>query len=146
MEPLEQEWGYGTERARTRAVTEWKMRRILVATAVFASLALPAQANDGLDLSSKKAVASTAMPASRQVEAPFTAARDPLPLLIVMEEQERRGLQGACDAAATTLCFDAADGRVVYRGARNLMPQIPGLRAESMSLRGNRISFKYSFR
>lgn len=128
------------------AVTEQKMRRFIVATAVFASLAFTAQANDGLDLSARKAVASAAVPNSKQVEAPFTSVRDPLPQLLMMEEQERRGAHGACDAAATTLCFDAADGRVVYRGARNFMPQISGLRAESVSLRGNRITFKYSFR
>lgn len=122
------------------------MRRFIVATAVFASLAFTAQANDGLDLSARKAVASAAVPASKQAEAPFTAVRDPLPQLLMMEEQERRGVQGACDAAATTLCFDAADGRVVYRGARNFMPPISGLRAESVSLRGHRITFKYSFR
>jgi hypothetical protein len=125
---------------------EHKMRRILIATAVFASLAFTAQANDGLDVSAKKVVASTAVPASKQVEAPFTAAHDPLPMLLVMEEQERRGLRSTCDAAATTLCFDAADGRIVYRGARNFMPQISGLRAESMGLRGNRVSFRYSFK
>lgn len=122
------------------------MRRFIVATAVFASMAFAAQANDGLDISAKKVVASTAVPVSKQVEAPFTAARDPLPQLLMMEEQERRGLQSACDAAATTLCFDAADGRIVYRGARKFMPQVDGLRAESVSVRGNRINFKYSFK
>ncbi len=127
------------------------MRRFIVATAVFASLAFTAQANDGLDLSAKRAVATAAAPiSSKQVDAPFTAAalgRDPLPQLLLMEEQERRlGLKSACDAAATTLCYDAADGRVVYRGARNFMPQISGLRAESVSVRGNRVTFKYSFK
>ena len=121
------------------------MRRTIVATAIL-SLAFTAQANDGLDLSAKKAVASAAVPVSKQVEAPFVAARDPLPQLLMMEEQERHGAQGACDAAATTLCFDAADGRVVYRGARKFMPQISGLRAESVSLRSNRVIFKYSFK
>ncbi len=122
------------------------MRRFIVATAVFASLAFTAQANDGLDLSAKKVVASTAVVSSKPVEAPFTAARDPLPQLLMMEEQERRGLRSSCDAAATTLCFDAADGRGVYRGARKFMPQVDGLRAESVSLRGNRVTLKYSFK
>jgi hypothetical protein len=123
------------------------MRRILVATALFASLAFTARANDGIDVSAKKVVASTAVQVSRPVEAPFTAARvDPLALILMMEEQERHSLPSGCDAAATTLCFDAADGRVVYRGARKFMPQISGLRAESMSVRANRINFKYSFK
>ena len=124
------------------------MRRLIVATAVLASLAFTARANDVLDTSAKKVVASTAVQVSmRQVDAPFTAARvDPLAQILMMEEQERRSAPSGCDAAATTLCFDAADGRVVYRGARNLMPQISGLRAESVSLRANRIILKYSFK
>jgi hypothetical protein len=125
------------------------MRRILVATAVFASLAFTARANDGVDVPAKKLVvsSSTAVWSSKPVEAPFTSARvDPLAQILLMEEQERRSLPSGCDAAATTLCFDAADGRVVYRGARKFMPQISGLRAESMSVRANRIHFKYSFK
>jgi len=38
-----------------------------------------------------------------------------------------------------------ADGRVVYRPARQFMPQFDGLRAASVSLRRDRIVFKYSF-
>ena len=124
------------------------MRRLIVATAVLASLAITAQANDALDLSLKnKALASAAAPtSSKQVEAPFVAGRDPLPLILMQEEQERRGPQGSCEAAARDLCFDAASGRVVYRAARKYMPQFDGLTAESVSLRGNRITLKYSFK
>jgi len=118
------------------------MRRILVATAVFASLAFTAQANDGVDVPVRKLVvsSSTAVWSSKPVEAPFTSARvDPLAQILMMEEQERRSLPTGCDAAATTLCFDA-DGRVVYRGARKFMPEISGLRAEisGMNLRAPR--------
>ena len=36
-------------------------------------------------------------------------------------------------------------GKIVYRGAREYMPKIDGLRAESISLRRNRFILKYSF-
>jgi hypothetical protein len=117
------------------------MRRLIVATAVFASLATTAQANDVLDLSLKGQPVST-----KQAEAPFVAKRDPLPFILMQEEQERRGFQGSCEAAARDLCFDAASGRVVYRAARKYMPQFEGLQPESVSLRGNRVTFKYSFK
>jgi hypothetical protein len=123
------------------------MFRIIAATA-FVSLALGAQANDGLDLSLKnKALASAGASTSKQAEAPFTSARDPLPQLLLMEEQERRNVRGGtCEAAAKDLCFDAAEGRIVYRAARNYMPRIDGLRPESVSVRTNRITLKYSFK
>ena len=118
------------------------MRRLIVATAVLASLATTAQANDALDLSLKNQPVS----AKQQAEAPFVAGRDPLPFILMREEQERRGPQGSCEAAARDLCYDAASGRVVYRAARKYMPQFDGLTAESVSLRGNRITLKYSFK
>jgi hypothetical protein len=123
------------------------MRRLIVATAILASLASTAQANDALDLSLKnKALASAAAPSTKQVEAPFVTGRDPLPFILMQEEQERRGFQGSCEAAARDLCFDAASGRVVYRAARKYMPQFEGFTPESVSLRSNRITFKYSFK
>jgi hypothetical protein len=39
-----------------------------------------------------------------------------------------------------------ADGRIVYRPARAYMPQFDGMRAESISLRHNKVVLKYSFR
>ena len=123
------------------------MRRNIVAIAVL-SLAFTAQANDAVDLSSKsKAMAAAPTPNTKQVEAPFiSGARDPLPQLLMQEEQDRRMVKGTCEAAASELCFDAATGRVVYRGARNYMPKVSGLTAENVSLRGRGITFKYSFK
>jgi hypothetical protein len=126
------------------------MRRLIVATAIL-SLAFAAQANDVSDSPLKtKAMASAALysPAPRLMEAPFTSAgRDPLPQLMFQEEQDRRSLRGGtCEAAASDLCFDAADGRITYRGARKYMPQIDGLTPEAVSVRGNRLTFKYSFK
>ena len=122
------------------------MRRLIVAAAIFASLGFGAQASEVSDVSLKnKALASAGAPAPK-ADAPFAYGRDPLPQLLMQEEQERRGPRGNCEAAATDLCFDAADGRVVYRPARKFMPQFEGFRAESVTLRSNRVTFKYSFK
>jgi hypothetical protein len=125
---------------------EANMRRSLVITTVLAALALQAQANDGMELRSKSLVSAAAI-AATPAEAPLRA-RDPLPELMLREEQERRvnGLRAACDTATTALCYDNVERRVVYKGARPYMPQIEGLRPESVSLRHDRITLKYSFR
>lgn len=126
------------------------MRRSLMVTAIFATVTLPVAAADGgVELSNKaRTLASTpeGFPA-KNAEAPFRQARsDPMPELMMREEQERKGLSGACDANATTLCYDMNDRRIVYRPARNYMPKFEGLRAEAISLRSDRIILKYSFK
>ena len=122
------------------------MRAALVFSILAAGLALTVQANEGVELSVKsKSMAATSSQPARNAEAPFRYARDPLPELLMREEQERIGPSGACQNAATTLCYDMADGKIVYRGARAYMPKVDGLTPESMSLRRGRLTLKYSF-
>ena len=121
------------------------MRRSLVFAALLTSAAFAAQANEGVELSNKVRKLAAA-PAIKQADAPFSSARDPMPEILMREEQERRLPKGACEHNATALCYDLADRRVVYRPARKLMPQFDGLRAESVSLRHDKIVLKYSFR
>jgi hypothetical protein len=78
-------------------------------------------------------------------EAPFRANRDPLPEMLLREEQERRGYKASCETAGSALCYDSTDRKIVYRGVREYMPRIDGLRAESVSVRHDRIILKYSF-
>lgn len=123
------------------------MRVGLVFILAAASLAAPAQASEDFDFSmkSKSVAASSSSVPAKNAQAPFRVARDPLPELLMMEEQERRGPSGACQNAATSVCYDVAEGKIVYRGARQYMPKIDGLRPESMSLRRGRLTLKYSF-
>jgi len=122
------------------------MKKTLV---LFASLAVaPAFANDVVELSAKArtmAVAAAVVP-SKQAEAPFSAGRDPLPELLLREEQDRRSQRPGCDVNGATLCYDLADGRIVYRPARAYMPKFDGMQPESVSLRHNKVVLKYSFR
>lgn len=119
------------------------MRCLLVT--ILASVALPVAAAGGgeLLLSSRDMAAVAESPAAR-AKAPFRG-RDPLPGLLLREELADRGPRGACETAASDLCYDVRDGRIVYRRAREYMPRIDGLTAESISLRRDRIIFKYSF-
>src|SRR5687767_11997194 len=103
------------------------MRVTLFCTALVAGLALPAVASEGVDLSmkSKSMAAASELPAKNAV-APFRHARDPMPELLLREEQEGRGPSGACENGSSSLCYDMASGRIVYRGARAYMPKIDG--------------------
>ena len=120
--------------------------RLPIAAALFA-LALPANANDGLDLATKsKSMVGTSAPA-RNASAPFAASNDPLAGVFMREEQERKGPSGTCEAAATDLCYDLSSGRVTYRGARPYMPQLgSGLTADSISVRRDAIILRYTFK
>ena len=122
------------------------MRATLLCTAVVASLALPAVASEGVDLTirTKSMAASTELPAKNAV-APFRHARDPMPELTLRDEEERRGPSGACENGSSSLCYDMTSGKIVYRGAREYMPKIDGLQPESVSLRRGRLTLKYSF-
>ena len=123
------------------------MRATFLCTALLASLALPAAANEGIDLSIKsKAMAAASTEPAKNAQAPFLRyARDPLPELVVREEEERRGPAAACENGTASVCYDMASGKIVYRGAREYMPKIDGLQAESVSLRRGRLTLKYSF-
>jgi len=48
-------------------------------------------------------------------------------------------------AEARDLCYDVSSGHLVYKPARQFMPDIPGLRPENISVRRDRIVFRYSF-
>ena len=114
-----------------------------------------AAANDGpVELRTKAlaAAASTSVLAgpmsgpAHRLDAPFMpATHDPMPVILQEEEQVQRASVGRCDGA-TALCYDAIDGRLVYRGARQYMPKVDGLSADSVSLRRNTVVFKYTFK
>jgi len=130
------------------------MRRSILLVALLTSAAV--QAHDGgveLSNKAKMAAASTASaimvasePPAPNAEAPFRRSRDPVAELLLRDEQERRGPAASCETTASSLCYDLADGRIVYRQARAYMPRIDGLRAEAISLRKDRIVLKYSFK
>jgi len=61
-------------------------------------------------------------------------------------QEDPDGPRGACESSTSDLCYSLADGRIVYRPARQYMPKFDGLTAENISLRRNAIRFKYSFK
>ena len=119
-------------------------KRLTTLACLLACAALPAHGSDGLELAQKsKSMVAASVAAS---PAPFAArGKDPLPELMLRAEQQTRLAHGGCEQAVTDLCYDAVQGRVVYRAARHYMPRIQGLTAESVSLRHDRVVLRYSF-
>ncbi len=131
------------------------MRRLSWIATALACLAGVAQAEE-VDFAAKSktiaAMAAVRAPAPF-AGAPIAAARDPAaaairgPVALGVEHgsRDRRIPRSACERSAHDLCYDAADGRIVYRAARNYMPRIGELTPESVSIHRHRIVFKYSF-
>ena len=121
--------------------------RLSIAAALFV-MSMPATANEGLDLAAKSRsmAAAPAAATAGTGTAPFMASHDPLAGIFLREEQERRGPSGTCTAAATDLCYDLTSGRLTYRGARQYMPRVDGLDADSVSLRRGGIVLRYTFK
>ena len=133
------------------------LRWMVGASLLAASLAATAAGDGPVELRTKAlaSAASTSVLAGPMVgsthrldEAPFMpATRDPLPAMMQEQEQaERAAAVSRCDGNANSVCFDAVDGRIVYRGAREYMPKMDGLSPESVSVRRNSVVFKYSFK
>ena len=122
------------------------MRRLIALTSIVATLGLPAIAAEGpeLQLRPQGLAASASL---KKVEAPFRAGRDPMPEILLTQELEARaaGPSASCETTARDLCYDLRDRRVVYRRAREYMPQIGGLKAESISVKRSGVTLKYSF-
>ena len=126
------------------------MRRSLWITVITSTLSLGAAANDGVELRTKalaSAGVSSSAVASNYVKPESTVfGRDPMSALVQMESPAgSSGPQAACANTGGSICYDATDGRIVYRGAREYMPKMNGFQAESLSIRHNAVIFKYTF-
>jgi hypothetical protein len=120
---------------------------ILVVAALAAALPRAAGAAEAkpqpsqLQLKPKAAISTVAT----HTFAPFvTPAAEPeldlLPRRDARLEQSRSSCSGD-----RSLCYDPGSGRIVYKPARMLMPDIPGLQRENISVKRDRIVFRYSF-
>jgi hypothetical protein len=104
----------------------------------------PAQPAPPLKLRSKAAMAEVL--SARPSPAPFRAPvlEPELELLPQPADPRLEGKRWSC-TGESSLCYDPDSRRIVYKPARALMPDIPGLRRENISVKRDRITFKYSF-
>lgn len=94
-----------------------------------------------LQLKPKAAMVST----TNNRYAPFaTLSGEPELELIPRRDPRDEASRSSC-SGERSLCYDPGSGRIVYKPAREFMPDIPGLQRENISVRRDRIVFRYSF-
>jgi hypothetical protein len=82
-------------------------------------------------------------------EAPFVTAlplRHELDIASIPATEEPRAHSASSCDGDRVFCYDPGSGRVIYKPARALMPDIPGLQRENISFRRDRVVFRYSFK
>lgn len=125
------------------------MKRASWFACVLASFPLAVAAGEGEELAARSkslAAAAADAAAAKPAQAPFRIARPAPPEFAWQAPVTARGPRGACEATASDLCYDALEGRIVYRPARRLLPAVEGLTPESLAVRRDRIVLRYSFR
>ena len=119
--------------------------KITFTAMALAMLATPsAQAEDSrpLQVKPKSAIAVAAPHRSAPYVQPLgEPEREPL---LGPRDLREDGSKSSCEAGRD-LCYDRQSGRIVYRPARQFMPDLPGMRAENISVKRDKIVFKYSF-
>ena len=92
----------------------------------------------------KPKVALVAPPAQSR-SAPFMAAWGEPDLDLVPRRDARQEASRSSCSGDRSLCYDPSSGRIVYKPARALMPGLPGMQPENISVKRDRIVFRYSF-
>ena len=103
-------------------------------------LAAAADMRPALELRPKAAL----MAAMPHDSAPFVAASEPQLHLAPQRDSSPAQSRSSC-TADRDLCYDANSGHIVFKPARQLMPDLPGMTPESISVKKDRIILRYSF-
>lgn len=123
-------------------ITHMKLTLLALTAALLAIPAAYADDPRPLQLKSKSAIATVVPHRSAPFVQPL-GEPEPEPLVSrrdLREDQSRSSCESGRD-----LCYDQQAGRIVYRPARQYMPDLPGLQPENISIRRGRIVLKYSF-
>ncbi len=77
--------------------------------------------------------------------APFVIPlAEPDPELLPRRDERLEQSRSSC-SSDRSLCYDPTSGRIVYKPARALMPDLTGLQRENISVKRDRIVLRYSF-
>ena len=99
-----------------------------------------------LELRPKAAIAAVAGSIPHEYT-PFMAERGErreLEFLPPPAPRHRELSRSSCERDSP-ICYDASSGHIVYKPARALMPEIPGLQPENISVKRDKIVFRYTF-
>ena len=78
--------------------------------------------------------------------APFSVPAAEPELELVPQRDERQEASRSSCSGDRALCYDPNSRRIVYKPARALMPDLPGLQRENISVKRDRIVLRYSFK
>ena len=117
---------------------------LVVATALAVSPKALASETKPLQLRVPKAALAASLPTHSNAPFAMPVGGEPELPLIPRADLRQEQSRSSC-AAQSALCYDAASGRIVYKPARNLMPDLPGFTRENISVKRDRIVFRYSF-
>lgn len=121
------------------------MKLIVVALAVGAMGAPKGEASEANAPALKlKPKAALVVPAQSR-SAPFLAPTGEPELELVPRPDARLEASRSSCSGDRSLCYDPGSGRIVYKPARALMPDLPGLQPENISVKRDRIVLRYSF-
>ena len=111
--------------------------------ATTSKVAAAAESTAPLQLKPKAALAASA---PQHNSAPFVnpASMEPDLDLVPRRDERQDQSRSSCNSDRA-LCYDVGSGRIVYKPARQLMPEIPGLQRENISVKRDRIVLRYSF-
>lgn len=112
----------------------------LAAPAAEAVEAAPAQSP--LKLRPKAAIVVAPSP---RAAAPFVAPSGEPDLDLLPRPDPRLEQSRSSCSGERSLCYDPQSGRIVYKPARALMPDLPGLQRENISVKRDRITLRYTF-
>jgi len=112
-----------------------------IVAAPLAAGAADAKPQPPLELKPKAAISSI----SAHNSAPFVMAGSEPELDLLPRRDERLEQSRSSCSGSRSLCYDPGSGRIVYKPARMLMPDIPGLQRENISVKRDRIVLRYSF-
>ena len=120
--------------------------KLLAITMALATVAPLGEASETkappLQLKPKAAIANLQQP---HRHAPFTFPTGEPELELIPKRDARHEASRSSCSGDRSLCYDPSTGRIVYKPARALMPDIPGLQPENISVRRDRSVFRYSF-
>lgn len=119
--------------------------KVLIRCLLLTACAFPALAQEHLVLKLQaKSVQQTG------ILAPFNAVlvdvSAPVTQLMPPNAPNREPIPGACSTSGGALCYDYRAGRAVFTPARELMPEISGMRREGLTLKRDKVTFNYSFK
>lgn len=121
------------------------MKNAIAAVSLAMLAATHAAANEAnaLELKPKAALAAASSPVPTHTAAPFTQS-GPQEVDFTPAPEARHMANSSC-GLDRPVCYDMNSGHIVFKPARALMPEIPGLTRENISVKRDRIIFRYTF-